>query len=159
MIGSQLEAVVLILSAVLLINLVIVMVQGIRLNRLRRSYRTLMRGASGKDFETILLGLVNDFQHLQTDVRSVESSTTRQGLRIDGCLQRIGLIRFNAFGDVGGAQSFAVAILDGAGNGLVLSSLYGRDDSRVYAKPVEKGHSTYPLSQEEQQAIDEAVKV
>jgi uncharacterized coiled-coil protein SlyX len=68
-------------------------------------------------------------------------------------LQKIGIVRFKAFEDVGGAQSFSLAILDGKDNGVVITSIYGRDQSRSYAKPIKEGTSKYPLSEEEKQAI------
>ncbi len=72
-------------------------------------------------------------------------------------VQRVGMVRFDAFEDMGGKMSFAAALLDGEGNGLVLSSIAGRTDSRVYAKPVERGASRYNLSGEEEEAIRRAL--
>lgn len=71
-------------------------------------------------------------------------------------VQKIGLVRFDAFEDLGGQLSFAIALLNEYDNGLIISSIYGREESRNYAKPVEKGKSPYTLSQEEQKAIVEA---
>lgn len=69
-------------------------------------------------------------------------------------LRRVGVIRFNPYNDVGGDQSFAVTLLDEEGNGLVFSSLHGREGTRVYAKPVRAGESQeYSLSDEEKEAI------
>lgn len=74
-------------------------------------------------------------------------------------LQRVGVIRFNPYNDVGGDQSFVVALLDGEGDGLVFSSLHGREGTRVYAKPVKLGEGReYSLSGEEKEAIKVARK-
>ena len=62
-------------------------------------------------------------------------------------------MRFNPFSDTGGDQSFSIALLDGAGDGLVISSLFGRSETRVFAKPVQGGQSKYTLTDEEQEAI------
>jgi hypothetical protein len=67
------------------------------------------------------------------------------------------VVRFNAFDDIGGEQSFAVALLDANGNGVVLSSLYGRQDSRLYAKTIAGGEPDRPLSSEEKRALDQAL--
>jgi hypothetical protein len=72
-------------------------------------------------------------------------------------LQHIGLVRFNPFDDTGSDQSFAIALLDDRRDGLVISSLHGRNNTRVFAKPVEGGSSSYTLSDEETQAIRIAV--
>jgi len=71
-------------------------------------------------------------------------------------VQKVGLVRFDAFPDIGGEQSFALALLDGNMNGVVLSNLYGRTDSRVYAKEIVNGNSAHTLSNEEKEAIRRA---
>ena len=72
-------------------------------------------------------------------------------------IQKVGVIRYNPFSDTGGDQSFAIALLDALGNGVVLSSLHSRTDTRVFAKPVQSGRSKYQLSDEEQDAIKKAL--
>jgi hypothetical protein len=71
-------------------------------------------------------------------------------------LQKIGVVRYNPFKEVGGDQSFSVAILDGNNNGIVITSLYSREENRVYGKPIKGGNSEYILSEEEKRAIEEA---
>jgi Protein of unknown function (DUF4446) len=72
-------------------------------------------------------------------------------------IQKVGVIRYNPFSDTGGDQSFAIAMLDSLGNGIVLSSLHSRTDTRVFAKPVQGGRSKFQLSDEEQDAIKKAL--
>jgi uncharacterized protein DUF4446 len=72
-------------------------------------------------------------------------------------IQKVGVVRYNPFSDAGGDQSFAIALLDSLGNGIVVSSLHSRTDTRVFAKPVQSGRSKYPLSEEEQDAIRKAL--
>ena len=72
-------------------------------------------------------------------------------------IQKVGVVRYNPFADSGGDQSFAIALLDSLGNGVVISSLHSRSETRVFAKPVQAGHSRYPLSDEEQDAIKKAL--
>lgn len=73
-------------------------------------------------------------------------------------LSTVGLVRFNPFADAGGDQSFALALLNRESSGVVISSLYGREMSRMYAKSVEKGASKHQLSEEERQAIEQAMR-
>jgi hypothetical protein len=72
-------------------------------------------------------------------------------------IQKVAVIRYNPFSDTGGDQSFAIAMLDSLGNGIVLSSLHSRTDTRVFAKPVQSGRSKFQLSDEEQDAIKKAL--
>ena len=89
-------------------------------------------------------------ERLRGDQRELAATARRS-------VQRVGLVRFNPFADTGGDQSFAIALLDADGSGIVLSSLHGRSDTRTFAKPVSAGRSSYPLSEEEQQAIQQAL--
>jgi hypothetical protein len=73
-------------------------------------------------------------------------------------IQKIGLVRFNPFKDIGGDQSFSVALLDGNNSGIVITSLYTREINRVYGKPIENGLSKYLLSEEENRALEIAKK-
>lgn len=71
-------------------------------------------------------------------------------------LQKVGIIRYNPFSEVGGDQSFSIALLDKNDDGLVISSLYSREENRVYAKPIKNGESEYVLSSAEKKAINKA---
>jgi hypothetical protein len=78
--------------------------------------------------------------------------------RSRGSLQHVGMVRFNPFEDTGSDQSFAIALLDDRRDGIVLSSLHGRGQTRIFAKPVEGGESKHQLSDEEAQAIRVAIE-
>jgi hypothetical protein len=71
-------------------------------------------------------------------------------------IQKVGVVRFNPFSEVGGDQSFSAALLDGKDDGLVITSFYTREGNRVYGKPIKRGKSPYALSQEELKAIEAA---
>ena len=72
-------------------------------------------------------------------------------------IKKVGIIRYNAFKDVGSDLSFALALLDDQNNGVVLNGIYAREMSNIYAKPIENGKSNYVLSEEESQAIQKAI--
>jgi hypothetical protein len=71
-------------------------------------------------------------------------------------IQKVGIVRFNPFSEVGGDQSFSIALLDGEGDGIVITSLYSREGNRVYGKPIKTWLSEYSLSEEEKKAIEKA---
>jgi hypothetical protein len=89
--------------------------------------------------------------HLDSEYKRLEIMTSLSS-------QKISIVRFNPFGDTGGDQSFSLAVLDAHDSGYVLTSIHGRQGTRVYVKPVDFGKSKYTLSAEEQQALDQAVK-
>ncbi|NPV26808.1 MAG: DUF4446 family protein [Firmicutes bacterium] len=139
------------------IDLLLLLILIIRTTRLNRRYRQFMAGMEGKNLEDMLLEnlkLVKAGFHRVEEVelicRRLEGITQR-------CIQGVGVVRFNAFEDVGSDLSFAVALLDQHGDGVVFSSLYGREDTRTYAKPVTGGQSSYLLTAEEKAAIKKAL--
>ena len=71
---------------------------------------------------------------------------------------RVKVVRYNPFGDIGGDQSFSIAMLDDYDNGVVITSHYGRDANRVYAKPIKSGKPEYTLSDEESKALTKAIQ-
>ena len=76
---------------------------------------------------------------------------------VDTCIQKIGIVRYNAFKDVGSNLSFTLALLNNNNNGVVLNGIYSRDNSNIYAKPIKDGKSEYILSDEEKEAIEKAI--
>jgi uncharacterized protein YlxW (UPF0749 family) len=94
---------------------------------------------------------------LKVAVRQLAGEQQRQTELMLTALQRIGLIRYDAFEDMGGHLSFSAALLDANGDGVVVTSINGRQDTRCYAKPVEGWNSTHNLSEEEEAAIRQAL--
>lgn len=129
------------------------------LSRLRRRVDRLVRGSGSLNLEDVLHAQAAALERVGADHRDVTGRMSRLERMTTFCLQKVGLVRFNAFPDAGGELSFALALLDGEDNGVVLTSLQGRDDARVYAKPVLAGRSPYALSPEERQAIQEASRL
>jgi hypothetical protein len=91
------------------------------------------------------------------DVDGVSARTAMLERELQGSFGRVGLVRFNPFEDTGGNQSFALALIDGRGDGFVLSSLHARAGTRVYAKAVAGGASEAALSTEESEALRQAL--
>lgn len=130
----------------------------LRLRAVTRKWADLMRGADGQSLDTLL----------QDHLRKTNSVTGRIDAaheRLDGVENKlesskrfVGVVRYDAFEDVGGSQSFALAIYDDKGDGAVITSMVGRTDCRVYAKEIRKGKADRELSKEEQAAIEAAVK-
>lgn len=104
----------------------------------------------------VLEGQATSIQRLEGAVRTLNSTDKGQQQLIEGAVRRVGLVRYDAFEDVGGRLSFSCALLDDHGNGVVMTSINGRQDTRVYAKPISEGRSSYNLSVEEEEAIRQA---
>lgn len=129
-----------------------------RYQNLARSFRLLMTGRGGADLEATLMDYVGRMARVEQIAGAIQDRAMQIETRLPYLLQHIGVIRFNPFQDKGGDQSFVVAILDDHGDGVVLSGLHSRADSRVYAKPVVQGQSSYTLTGEEKEAIARALQ-
>ena len=151
-------------SMLLMIALVVVIlgmiawliVLQIRLGRMSKQYQQLVTGTDGKNLESVLHQHIDEVRsHVETVAELVDHTRTIDRT-LKHAMQWMGLIRYNPFRDTGGNQSFAWAIVDGYGNGIVLSSLHSREGTRVYAKSLNRWESPYSLTDEEKQAIDRA---
>lgn len=128
------------------------------LAKLKRRYRAMMHGnETGANFETMLLSYIDETRSVAAEHRALKEKDKQLENLLQRALTRIGVVRFSAFEDMGGDLSYAVAMLDAYDNGVVFSSIFGREDSRGYAKPIEHGQSKYALSEEEQEAIHKAM--
>ena len=105
----------------------------------------------------VLDGQARKIDRLEQAVRTLNKTDKRQQRLIDGSVRHVALIRYDAFEDVGGRLSFSCAMLDEHGSGVVLTSINGRQETRVYAKPIAEGRSGYNLSSEEEDAIRQAL--
>jgi len=146
------------LLAVLLILLFVVLAQSVRLRRATRAYQALVRGGEGGSLQEVLSRHVEKVELVGRRLNQLHELYAAVEGRSRGSLQHIGMVRFNPFEDTGSDQSFAIALLDDLRDGIVISSLHGRNVTRVFAKPVQSGNSTHTLSNEETQAIRIAVE-
>src|SRR5215217_1341752 len=105
----------------------------------------------------VLEGQARHIQRLEQAVRALNATDRKQQGELEGAVRHVGLVRYDAFEDVGGRLSFSCAMLDHHANGVVVTSIDGRQDTRVYAKPVNAGKSAYNLSVEEEEAIRQAL--
>jgi hypothetical protein len=97
-------------------------------------------------------------QRLEAAVRKLAIAERRLGQLSEKAVRHVGVVRFDAFEDMGGRLSFSAALLDGHGDGVVITSINGRQETRCYAKQVRRGASVHHLSDEERQAIREAIE-
>jgi len=100
--------------------------------------------------------ILSHFKILEENIENLSQEIERLKKENKFSVQKVGIIRFNPFQEVGGDQSFSVALLDANNDGFVITSLYTRTENRVYGKPIKAGKSEYILSEEEKKAIEKA---
>jgi len=125
-----------------------------------RHYQKLTEGIEKKHLQAVLEKVLKDLGEKEKQINNLLKQVKKLEKENLYNIQKIGLVRFNPFSEVGGNQSFSLAILDGEDSGLVISSLHSREVTRIYAKPVKKGKAIgYQLSTEEVQAVKNARKI
>ncbi|MEX2461527.1 MAG: DUF4446 family protein [Paenibacillaceae bacterium] len=143
-------------SGFFVVVLILLILNMKQLSKTRKQYIQIINGGSAENIEQVLIGLQNNINDLiqQNNIRSVEIEQIKQYMR--KMKSHLGVQRYNAFSQDGGSDlSFTIAILDEEQDGVVLTGIHGRDQTFLYAKPVEKGRSTYSLSPEEKVIIDQ----
>jgi hypothetical protein len=146
------------LGLLVLVLIVVLVMQSVRLRRATGTYRALVSGEQGGSLQDLLDGHIGRVEEVSSSLHELIRLVEYLEQRTRGSLQHIGLVRFNPFADTGSDQSFAIALLDDRRDGIVISSLHGRANTRVFAKPVENGASRHQLSDEESEAIRIAVE-
>jgi len=111
-----------------------------------------------KSFKDILLGQKDKNKELEEKIEKAFLKIKNLDDISKITIQKTGIVRFNPFNNMGGNQSFVIALLDGKNNGFVVSSLFVKEGNRVYAKSIKAGKSDHALSTEELEAIDNAIK-
>lgn len=143
-------------AAVVLLGLA-VLILALRLGRLRRAYTRVL----GPDVEDDLFEVLGTYRDevagIREDLGFVHDNTEHLRGLLRLTVSKVGMVRYDAFEDMGGAMSFSAALLDEEGDGLVVSAINGRSETRTYAKPVRGGDSEHNLSPEERSAIETAM--
>jgi len=149
---SSLEILIVTLAVLCLLLTTAVVVLAVRVARLSR----LTNAAGSVGDGALAATLTRELRAVSEQVNRVESGLAELRGLWQFCIRHVGVVRYDAFRDMGGHMSFSLALLDSRQNGVVLSVLNGRDGSRGYAKAVQGGRSASPLSEEEQEALAQA---
>lgn len=142
----------LITNAVLIIIVIALIVYVIYLSK--KYLKFMEKLGNGNNLDEMLKAYISDVNDVKKDNSEIKAYYTKLDNDISSSIQKIGLVRFNAFKDVGSDLSFAVALLDREDNGVVFNGIYGSESSNIYAKPIKNGESSYQLSDEEKYAIE-----
>ena len=138
--------------------LALYLIAEIRISKLKERYNKLVRGADDVNIEELLIKNGYEIDQLRENISILNKEFESLQTKLTFAIQKVGFIRDNAFADMGSELSFSIVFLDNFLNGFVVTSIYGREQSTCYAKPIKNGKSIYPLSAEEIQAIDRAIR-
>jgi len=138
-----------------IIFLVCLIINNSRYKKLNKKYTSFMQNLGDEEkIEGMLESYINNVANVYIKSEELQKKLDILERNLSKCVQKIGVVRYNAFDDTGSDLSFTVALLDAQDTGFVMNGLYSRDSSSIFAKPVVKGESRYNLSAEEVQAIN-----
>jgi hypothetical protein len=156
--SETLQWVALVAAGVAVLSLGLCLSLILRISRIRTAYDSLVAGEPGVSFVDAVQRQSTGIDGLRADVRVLRDDLAAARADLSDALRHVAVVRYDAFGDMGGRMSFSAALLDDAGDGLVLTSINGRSETRTYAKGVKGGSSDHSLSPEEEQAIAHATR-
>ena len=140
------------------LSIILLILNHLKLTKLKNEYSEFMKKlGNGKNIDENLKVYMDRVQKVEDLNKEIIQYCERLDKTVDTCIQKIGIVRYNAFKDVGSNLSFTLALLDNNNYGVVLNGIYSRDNSNIYAKPIKDGKSEYILSDEEKEEIENAI--
>ncbi|SDS81679.1 Protein of unknown function [Paenibacillaceae bacterium GAS479] len=144
---------IVVMVLVLLLLVIWIAALGRRLTKLRRQYVQVMGQTGVTSLEDVIVDLRLSLDEQGARLEHYDRQFAEFGQLLRETKGRVGVLRYNAFSNQGSDMSFSVAIINEEKTGVVLTGLHGRDETYMYAKPLQMGNSSYPLTAEEEQAI------
>ena len=141
------------------ILLILLIYNIIKTNKIGKKYKEFMiKIGNGKDLEEDLENYIHRVERVEKQNGEIVQTCNEMSKSLEKCIQKVGVVRYNAFENTGSDLSFALALLDNKDNGIVLNGIFSRESSNLYAKPVISGKSSYSISEEEEKAIEKAIQ-
>jgi hypothetical protein len=147
------EVVLLFVGIVLLVFIILLISLWVKLNKLRKSYQTMLNGSGSLNVEQVLIELQQKGNEQSELIRQQAQTINMMQQQMKKMKSNVAVHRYNAFSESGSDLSFSVAIVDEEQDGVVLTGIHNREHTFVYAKPLSQGQSKYTLSPEEKEVI------
>lgn len=129
-----------------------------RQSKLNKRYKLFMSGKNGQSLENVILEKLNDIEDVKVKTIKNSEDITELFSKMEYAVCKVGMVKYDAFNEMGGKLSFALVMLDERNNGFSMNSMHGQDGSYVYVKEIINGESYIALGDEEQKALKEALE-
>ena len=151
--------VILVLCIIILILLVINITNICSINKLKKKYNKFMTGKNAKSLENEIIALFEDNKFIKSSIDKNKKDVRTLYKNMESTFQKIGIIKYDAFNQMGGKLSFCLALLDENNNGFILNSVHSAEGCYSYTKEIINGESSISLGEEEKQALLKAMNV
>lgn len=155
--GVDIGYILLGIVAVLLILLVILIVLIVKYNKIKKRYDKFMRGKNASSLEDDMHGVFEDMKLLKNNVDRNKKDIRILYKNMERTFQKLGIVKYDAFNQMGGQLSFSLALLDENNDGFIINSVHSSEGCYSYTKEIKNGTSSISLGEEEQQALDIAM--
>ena len=156
--GIDLDIYVIIIAAVTVILLIIIIINNVKLSKLKKNYKIFMEGKNASSLEDILIRQQDQMNELKVSDQENKAAMQKILDHLDGTYQKVGLVKYDAFNEMGGKLSFSLALLNRKNDGFILNSMHSREGCYTYVKEIINGNSVILLSEEEKEALEIALK-
>ena len=123
-----------------------------KLNALQAKYDYFTQGKEA-NIDVVLTDTLTELHKTQAELAVLQEKHAKLQAQVQGCLQNVKLVRYDAFDAMGGEMSYSLLLTDAKKDGILLTSIYGREESRSYVKDIKEGKSSYPLAEEEKKLL------
>ncbi len=158
MINENIAYIVIGLAALSIILLISLIILSVKQGKLKKKYKRFMKGGNGESLEDQILTRFNDIDSLKNEAKRLNSEIGKVNQNLLSVYQKLGIVKYDAFKEMGGKLSFVIALLDKNNNGFVLNSVHSsREGCYTYLKEIIKGESFLELSEDEKKALSQAI--
>ncbi|WP_010074393.1 DUF4446 family protein [Clostridium cellulovorans] len=156
-ISENTNLIILAMIGTILVLLISIIVLFISLSKLKRRQKKVFRGYDGQNIEKTITDYMDKIDEVNNFNEELSKKYGEIQNKLEKCVQKVGIKRYRAFDNVGSDLSFSLALLDSNNDGIIITSIFGRQESTIYAKPIDMGISRYDLSDEEKETLRMAI--
>ncbi len=146
-----------VLAAIILLLIILNIVNICSIRKLKKKYEIFMQGKNVKSLENEIIGLFEDNKFIKNSIEKNKKDIQTLYKKFESSFQKIGIIKYDAFREIGGKLSFSLALLDENNNGFILNSVHSTDACYSYTKEITNGHCNISLGKEEEEALNMAM--
>ena len=157
--GFDSDYVIIGLAALVVILMILMIVNVVQMSKLKKNYKIFMTGKNAKTLEDTLIKRLDQVDELMVASKANEKNIKALFQNMQLTYQKMGLVKYDAFHEMGGKLSFSLAMLDMKNNGFIISAMHTREGCYTYIKEIVDGNSIIVLSEEDQEALNQAMNV
>ena len=157
--GFDSDYIIIGLAALVIILMILMIVNVVQMSKLKKNYKIFMTGKNAKTLEDTLIKRLDQVDELMVANKANEKNIKALFQNMQLTYQKMGLVKYDAFHEMGGKLSFSLAMLDMKNNGFIISAMHTREGCYTYIKEIVDGNSIIVLSEEDQEALNQAMGV